>query len=799
MSIPLLDTFNIPTGILTSTTSELLLARDTDGDVKLFNGASYLRGTGTTNRLAKFTGANSLGDSIIQDDGTGVFIQGSLGVGVSNYTAAVPIRFRASLNQATSIGFLVDPLITSSVTSSATGIRSAIVLSSNVTLPTLNIFEASTITIGSDSTISTVNVFTTPSFGSTSINSVRSYVSTQNAATGLDRWALYMAGTALNYLRGGLLLNTTSNTGEQLIVNGNARITTMATGTSTDEVVTVTSSGLLNKRTVTALLGNVNGITGTGTVNRLAKFTGTNTLGDSLIQDDGVRVGIVSAPSANRIVNVGGNISGNSSLSFGVHLQSNVSNSVTGSAVGFRTAIGTESGGTTLSTLVHYSTDAIAFSTPVTTQIGFQASSSLISATNNYGFRGLLAAGTGRWNLFMDGTASNYLAGRLLIGTTTDNERLLQVHGQVSVRAINASNIASMTTSAIRIINNSVSSAAHSWISQLTAGGNGFSLGTIGETFRIIWASAENINAPSNTVTALLLMTSTSITLGSAGITTVVNNKLLVNTPITSDSGERLQVNGNIKQTSVTNNLLFADSTGVLTAYANTASIALGTGTGGYIVRYSGTGATQNIGNSVLFQNGSNIGLNTTTPAYRLDINGTLGVSNTLTIYSGTSPSKLDITTNTNGVISTYTNNSINVLGNTNSFIISNSNFLPSGGSGYRVQIDSGTTGGNGLFVRGNIYSTATITSFSDIRLKSELEKIENAIDKIKKISGYTYLFNEKRTLGLISQEVKNIAPEAIEEKGGYMTLNYQGFSAVIVEAIKELSNEIQKLKEKCQ
>ena len=54
----------------------------------------------------------------------------------------------------------------------------------------------------------------------------------------------------------------------------------------------------------------------------------------------------------------------------------------------------------------------------VTSLHGFYCAS-LASATNNYGFRGLLTAATNRWNLYMDGTAANHLNGNLLIGTTT--------------------------------------------------------------------------------------------------------------------------------------------------------------------------------------------------------------------------------------------------------------------------------------------------------------------------------------------------------------------------------------------
>lgn len=54
-----------------------------------------------------------------------------------------------------------------------------------------------------------------------------------------------------------------------------------------------------------------------------------------------------------------------------------------------------------------------------TNSYGFNVSSSLIGATNNYGFYGNIASSTGRWNLYMNGTAANYLAGNLLLGTTT--------------------------------------------------------------------------------------------------------------------------------------------------------------------------------------------------------------------------------------------------------------------------------------------------------------------------------------------------------------------------------------------
>jgi hypothetical protein len=48
----------------------------------------------------------------------------------------------------------------------------------------------------------------------------------------------------------------------------------------------------------------------------------------------------------------------------------------------------------------------------------------MTGATNNYGFFGNIASGTNRWNLYMAGTAANYMAGKLSIGTTISNEAL---------------------------------------------------------------------------------------------------------------------------------------------------------------------------------------------------------------------------------------------------------------------------------------------------------------------------------------------------------------------------------------
>jgi len=113
------------------------------------------------------------------------------------------------------------------------------------------------------------------------------------------------------------------------------------------------------------------------------------------------------------------NITG-STTSYAYASFSQVQSDVTSSAVYYSTSASTAASAFTLANLFHFSAaqGTIGATSAVTTQIGFGASSNISGATNNYGFRGLIGAATGAWNLYMSGTANNYLAGSLGIGTT---------------------------------------------------------------------------------------------------------------------------------------------------------------------------------------------------------------------------------------------------------------------------------------------------------------------------------------------------------------------------------------------
>ena len=96
-------------------------------------------------------------------------------------------------------------------------------------------------------------------------------------------------------------------------------------------------------------------------------------------------------------------------------------------ALGFTTALSTAAASFTLPTLVHFRAYQVALGagSAVTTQRGFHVDSTLIGATNNYGYVSSIPAGTNRWNLYMDGTAANYLEGALGVGATGGNAKVV--------------------------------------------------------------------------------------------------------------------------------------------------------------------------------------------------------------------------------------------------------------------------------------------------------------------------------------------------------------------------------------
>ena len=112
--------------------------------------------------------------------------------------------------------------------------------------------------------------------------------------------------------------------------------------------------------------------------------------------------------------------------------------------------------------------------------------------------------------------------------------------------------------------------------------------------------------------------------------------------------------------------------------------------------------------------------------------------------------------------------------------------------------------GDGDLHVDGNV--VAYSTTISDIRLKKDVAPIEDAVTKVQQLNGctFTYLKDDRKSAGLIAQDVEKVLPSAViedeavfhgEEGETYKTVQYDQVIGLLVEAVKELKAEIEELK----
>ena len=99
--------------------------------------------------------------------------------------------------------------------------------------------------------------------------------------------------------------------------------------------------------------------------------------------------------------------------------------------------------------------------------------------------------------------------------------------------------------------------------------------------------------------------------------------------------------------------------------------------------------------------------------------------------------------------------------------------------------------------INGDFTSPGNVTAYSDARLKKDLKKIDNALSKVRKLTGYTFTRTDSgaRQTGLIAQDVEKILPEAVSTtENGFLSLAYGNLVGLLVEAIKELTHRVEML-----
>jgi len=112
------------------------------------------------------------------------------------------------------------------------------------------------------------------------------------------------------------------------------------------------------------------------------------------------------------------------------------------------------------------------------------------------------------------------------------------------------------------------------------------------------------------------------------------------------------------------------------------------------------------------------------------------------------------------------------------------------------------------LHVVGNIVATGNITAnFSDERLKDFKGTIPDALDKVAQLNGYYYTPNETAQalgvdnngveVGVSAQEVEAVLPEIVTDSAvgkDYKTVMYERLTPLLIEAVKELTQKLEKL-----
>ena len=197
------------------------------------------------------------------------------------------------------------------------------------------------------------------------------------------------------------------------------------------------------------------------------------------------------------------------------------------------------------------------------------------------------------------------------------------------------------------------------------------------------------------------------------------------------------------------------------------------------------------------------VGIGTTSPGYKLDVSGTGYYSGQLTIDGFTNNSGISFRkgfspTNTGiraKAVATANRDGLELLG------YNGIDFTVNNGANVAMRIVGVTGSGMGnvgigttspsykLDVNGTIRATGDVIAYSDVRVKKNINTIENAVDTVNKLRGVTYqkIDNDEYGIGVIAQELEKVLPHLVKtDEKGMKAVAYGNITGVLIEAIKE-------------
>ena len=177
---------------------------------------------------------------------------------------------------------------------------------------------------------------------------------------------------------------------------------------------------------------------------------------------------------------------------------------------------------------------------------------------------------------------------------------------------------------------------------------------------------------------------------------------------------------------------------------------------------------------------------------------GTTSIATTLADSGVSANTYNNVTVNAKGIVT---------AGSNAAYITANQN--------QDTQLTSLGVGTAASTVAGEIRATNEITAYysSDARLKENVTTIENALDKLKTLSGVMFdwkddiirekggedgYFVRKHDTGIIAQDVEKVLPEVVATRDdGFLAVRYEKLAGLIIQAIKELAGEVDEIKKR--
>jgi hypothetical protein len=312
------------------------------------------------------------------------------------------------------------------------------------------------------------------------------------------------------------------------------------------------------------------------------------------------------------------------------------------------------------------------------------------------------------------------------------------------------------------------------------------------------WNTFNKKSNTTGTVTSVAATGGTGITVSGGPITgagtfTITNSAPDTGVPAILSNGTLPSLNSGITAAEVRS--LIGAGTSSTTGTVTSVTVSAGTGlTGGGTVTSSGTITLTNSAPNV------STNLSTTTALDSVTVNSSDGTNAKIVAASQTAAGIMtaDDRKKLDGIASGATN-------------VTNNNQLTNG-AGYTtnvgditsVGVGNGLTGGgtsgavtvsmSGSFT-GNFTASGNITAYSDERLKTDVETIPNALEKVNLLRGVSYTKDGVRGLGVIAQEIEKVLPEVVVDGEEFKSVAYGNVVGVLIEAIKELTAEVAELK----